>query len=64
MQIRQHFSFFTKCYGILKTFEIYFLIRFISKMNDNSKGKMSIIKFYSVNVKRNWAHLAERNSQS
>ena len=34
-------------------------------MNDNSfLGKMSIIWFYSVNVKGNWAHLTGKNSQS
>ena len=31
-------------------------------MNDNSsREKMVIILFYSVNVKGNWAHLAEKN---
>ena len=31
-------------------------------MNDNSsEGKMSFDEFHSVNVKRNWAHLAEKN---
>ena len=60
----QHLSFFTKYYGISMTFEIYFLMGFISNMNDNgSVGKMHIIKFYSVNVKGDWANLAEKNSQ-
>ena len=37
---------------------------FISNMNDNrSVGKMHIIKFYSVNVKGDWANLDEKNSQ-
>ena len=44
-------------------FEIYFSIRFISELNDkSSKGKMSFVQFHSVNVKGNWAPLAEKNS--
>ena len=44
MQMEQHLSLFTKYYCIWMTFEIYLLISFISKMNDNkSRGKMSII---------------------
>ena len=35
-QIWQHFSLFRKYYGIWMTFEIYFLTRFISKVNDNN----------------------------
>ena len=38
------FFLFPKYYGISITFEAFFLVRFISKMNnDCSKGKMSII---------------------
>ena len=34
-------------------------------MNDNSsKGKMSFVYLHSVNVKGNWAHFVEENSQS
>ena len=45
VQIWQHFSQFTKYYGIWITFEIHFLVKFISKMNNNfSRGKMFIIK--------------------
>ena len=33
-------------------------------MNGNcSGGKMSFVKFLSVNVKGNWTHLAEKNSR-
>ena len=46
------------------TFEIYFLIRFISKIyDDSSKGKMSFIWFHSVIVKGNWADLTKKNSR-
>ena len=45
-------------------FRNFFLIKFISKMNNNSSwGKMSIIWFYPVSVKVNWAHLAEKKSR-
>ena len=44
------------------TFEIYFLIRLISKMNNNcSRGKMLTIESYSLNSKGNLAYLAEKN---
>ena len=37
----------------------------MSKMNDNSfGGKMTITWLYFVNVKENWAHLAEKNSKA
>ena len=52
VQIWLYYSLFTKYEGISTTFEIYFLMRFISKM-----------KFYSVHVKGSWAHLAENNSR-
>ena len=33
-------------------------------MNDNSsKVKMSFVQFHSVNGKRNWVHLVEKNSR-
>ena len=33
-------------------------------MDDNSfQGKTSFVYFHSVNVKGNWTHLAEKNSQ-
>ena len=33
-------------------------------MSDNkSRGKMYFIYFHSVNVKRNWTHLAQKNSR-
>ena len=42
-------------------FDIYFLIRFISEMNDgSSEGKKFFVQFYSVNVKRNWVYLGEK----
>ena len=48
--------------GLLKFF---FLIRFISKMNDNiSRRKISFIQFYLVNVKEIRAQLAEKISRS
>ena len=31
---------------------------------DSSGGTMTIIGFYFINQKRNWAHLAEKNSQA
>ena len=44
-------------------FEVYFLTRFISKMNDNSSGeKLSHFYFHSVNVKGNWTHLVEKKN--
>ena len=45
-------------------FEMYFLIGFISKINEHSFGeKISFIYFNSINVKgNNWADLAEKNS--
>ena len=34
-------------------------------MNDDSSGgTMTIIGFYFINEKRNWAHLAEKKSQA
>ena len=46
------------------TFVIYFLVRFISKMNGNSsRGKMSFVLFHLVNVKGNCTHLAKKNSR-
>ena len=34
-------------------------------MNDNSfKDKISIIWFYSLNIKGNWAHLVEQKSRA
>ena len=54
-----------KYYGISMILQIYFSIRFISKMNDDSSGgTMTIIGFYFINEKRNWAHLAEKKSQA
>ena len=32
-------------------------------MINSSEGKMSLVEFHSVNVKANWAHLAEKNSR-
>ena len=46
-------------------FGIHFLIIFISKINDHSSGEIiTFIQFHCVNVKGNWAHLAEKNSRS
>ena len=45
-------------------FEIYFSIKIISKMNDNSsEWKISFVYFHSINVKGNWTHLTEQNSR-
>ena len=42
----------------------FFLISFISKMDDNSsEGKIAFVQFHSVNVKGYWTHVAEKNSQ-
>ena len=44
-------------------FEIHFLIGFISEMDNNSsREKASFNYFSSVNVKGNWAYLADKNS--
>ena len=44
-------------------FEIHFLIGFISEMDNNSsREKVSFNYFSSVNVKGNWAYLADKNS--
>ena len=60
VQIWQHFPLFTNYYDISMTFQGYFLVRFISKLNNsNSREKMVIIWFYSANIKGNWTHLAE-----
>ena len=32
-------------------------------MINSSKGKMSFVGFHSLNVKGNWAHLAEKDSR-
>ena len=41
-----------------------FLIRLISKMNDNSsEGKIFFVYFHSVNVRENCTHQAEKNSR-
>ena len=67
VQIWQDFSLFTKNYGISMTFEIYFLVRFVSNMNRNGnsfKGKVVMSWFYSVNVRGKWAYLTEKNSQA
>ena len=47
------------------SFEIYFFISFISKINDNSsEEKISFDYFHFGNVKGNWTHLVQKNSQS
>ena len=46
------------------TFQIDFLIRFISKINEKSpQEKYPSFDFVSVNAKGNLAHLTEKNSQ-
>ena len=60
-QISEKFFLFTKYCGISMTFEIYFLMRFNSKMNNSFGEKMAIAWFYFVNFKGKWAYLAKKN---
>ena len=61
VQIWQDFSLSTKYYAILMTFETFFLIRFVSEMNNNSpRVKMANIWFYFVNAKA-IGHIQQRN---
>ena len=53
----------TALLNLFRNYEIYFLIRFVWKVNNNNSWEtVSFISFHSVNVKRNWAHLKEKNS--
>ena len=60
-----HFSLFTSIKVFQLLLKFILVINLIPKINDNSPGgKMAIIWFYSINVKGNWAHLAEKNSRA